>query len=514
MISSHQYHGQKQSLQQRISPQQIQYIKLLQLPTASLEQRIEEELENNPLLEETNIEEAGDEDYLAHHDDRDNEKTDPVDRSENAEWETLEPKEEWDTFTANSLSEGYIPPGYTSDRPGRDIPRPYRSTLLENLEEQVNLLDLDENQKLIADQIIGSIEDDGYMRRDLDAIIDSVAFHSGIVVQRDDAEQVLKTIQRLEPAGIAARDLKECLLVQLEVMGKNSDGINLAFRIVKDHWELFEKKHYEKLRKKISANKEDLKHAFHRIKLLDPKPGNLVEDTETGSGTENYIIPDFNVKYQPKTEKAEKGITGDDGDFIISLNEKNAPKLRISPRYVELWNSIITGKKAPEASDEQTREFIKNKIESARWFIDGIVQRQHTLLSVMRTIVSLQKDFFAYGGELRPMILKDVANRINMDISTVSRVSNGKFVQTPFGVYPLKYFFNEAIKTRDGREVSSRAVKKLLENIIGNEDKSKPLSDEALTAELEKKGYHIARRTVSKYREQLNIPVARLRVGF
>ncbi|MEX0772015.1 MAG: RNA polymerase factor sigma-54 [Balneolales bacterium] len=513
MITSRQHLSQKQHLQQRISPQQIQYIRLLQLPTAALEQRIEEELENNPLLEEANIEEAAPEDYLAEDNETENEDTDPVDRADSAEWETLVPKEEWETFTANSLSEGYHPPGYTSDEPWQEIPRPYRSTLLENLEEQVNLLDLNENQKFIADQILGSIDEDGYLRRDLRAIIDSVAFQSGTLVREEDAEEVLKTIQQLEPAGIAARDLKECLLVQLEVMNKNSNGRDIAYHIIKEHWGLFEKKHYDKLQKKLNVDEGELKKAFHCIKLLDPKPGNLDGETETGSGTENYIIPDFDVRYQPKTEKIEEGMTKEDGDFIITLNEKNAPQLRVSPKYVEMWESIITGKKTSETSDSETREFIKNKIEAARWFIDGIRQRQNTLLSVMRIIVSLQKDFFAYGGELKPMILKDVAKRIEMDISTVSRVSSGKFVQTPFGVYPLKYFFNEGIKTQDGQEVSSRAVKKLLQNLVENEDKSKPLSDEALTAKLENKGYKIARRTVSKYREQLNIPVARLRVG-
>ncbi|MEX2396475.1 MAG: RNA polymerase factor sigma-54 [Balneolales bacterium] len=513
MITSRQQQSQKQHLQQRISPQQIQYIRLLQLPTAALEQRIEEELENNPLLEEANVEEPNEEDYLAQENEAEDEDTEPVDRDENAEWETLVPKEEWGTFTANTLSEGMHPPGYTTDEPWQDIPRPYRSTLMESLEEQVNLLDLDENQKFIADQILGSIDEDGYLRRELRAIIDSVAFQSGTLVSEGDAEEVLKTIQRLEPAGIGARDLKECLLVQLEVMDKNTNGRNLAYNIIDDHWDLFEKKHYDKLQKKLNVNENDLKKAFHCIKLLDPKPGNLDGEVDTGTGTENYIIPDFDVRFQPKTEDVAEESTDEDGNFLITLNEKNAPQLKVSPKYVELWESIITGKKSPETSDPDTRDFIKNKIEAARWFIDSIRQRQSTLLSVMRSIVALQKDFFAYGGELKPMILKDVAERIDMDISTVSRVSNAKHVQTPFGVYPLKYFFNEGIKTQDGIEVSSRAVKKFIQNLVENENKSKPLSDEALTAELEKKGYKIARRTVSKYREQLNIPVARLRVS-
>ncbi|MEX0684428.1 MAG: RNA polymerase factor sigma-54 [Balneolales bacterium] len=512
MISSHQHLGQQQKLQQRISPQQIQYIKLLQLSTAALEKRIEEELENNPLLEEANVQEADEEEFIGEENEAENEDTAPVDRSDNAEWDTMVPKDEWETFTGNSLSEGYHPPGYTSDEPWQDIPRPYRNTLLEALEEQVNLLDLEEDKKLIADQIIGSIEEDGYLRRDLGSIIDSVAYNSGSIVKREEAEEVLRIIQRLDPPGIAARDLRECLLIQLEVKDEDLNGSrDLAFQIIQDYWELFEKKHFDKLQKKLNVSDESLKHAFHLIKLLDPKPGNLDESTETGSGTENYIIPDFNVIYRPKTDKANEESLDEDGEFIITLNDKNVPSLRISPRYVEIWNSIIKGKKTPEASDPETQNFIKDKIDSAKWFIDGIRQRQSTLMSVMRAIVSSQKDFFSFGGELKPMILKDVAEKIRMDISTVSRVASEKFVQTPFGVYPLKYFFNEAIKTQDGKEVSSRAVKKLLQNLVENEDQSKPLSDEALTVELENKGYKIARRTVSKYREQLHIPVARLR---
>ncbi|MEX0928023.1 MAG: RNA polymerase sigma-54 factor, partial [Balneolales bacterium] len=312
MISSRQHLDQKQSLQQRISPQQIQYIKLLQLTSANLEQRIEEELENNPLLEETTVEETNEEDYLAEDNEEEIEDTDPVDRDENAEWETLVPKEEWDTFTANTLSEGYHPPGYTTDEPWQEIPRPYRNTLLESLEEQVNLLDLDEDKKLIADQILGSVDEDGYLRRDLNAIVDSVAYQSGIVISMKDAEEILKTIQKLEPAGIGARDLRECLLSQLEVMDKSTHGRNLACRIVIDHWELFEKKHYDKLQKKLKVREEDLKEAFHCIKTLDPKPGNLDEDTQTGSGTENYVIPDFNVVFQPKTDKAREGLTDEE----------------------------------------------------------------------------------------------------------------------------------------------------------------------------------------------------------
>lgn len=482
---------QKQKLQQKLSPQQIQYIKLLQLNTLDLEQRIKEELEENPLLQEgPSEEEELEEEKL------DTEAEVEVENEEEDEFD-------WDELL-NSADDLY---GYKARVDGgandddREMPMPAMTTLAEDLRDQLGFLDLDDTEQLIADQIIGSIDEDGYLRRPLESIIDDILFNHNIELEEEDVEKVLKRIQDLDPAGIAARDLRECLLLQLRRMPEDIDGRDFAIEMLEDHYEAFTMKHFGKLKKALDISDEELKEAFDLIQQrLDPKPGQ-----GTFSAQENYITPDFTVRYV-------------DGDFVITLNGRNAPQLHISKQYRQMLEKLRAEKKSKENGkeqdevDEETRKFLKDKFDSAKWFINSINQRRHTMTKVMDAIIQVQEDFFKYGeGHLKPMILKDIAEIIDMDISTVSRVVNGKYVQTEWGVYELKYFFSEGLETQSGEEVSNKEVKALLQRIVDEEDKTKPLSDAKLAKRLEERGFKIARRTVTKYREQLGIPVARLR---
>lgn len=509
MIRSGQYLGQKQTQQQRLSPQQIQYIKLLQLPTLALEQRIKEELEMNPVLEEADSFEQEMEDQELRDD-----WPEDLEQSQNGEQEELDPVDkneeiDWDEFMHNTEYDGEnYSPGYSQEmQEWRDLPKPYNESLLEELEQQVGLLDLNEREQLIADQILGSLDSDGYFRRDIEAVVDNIAFNHGMLTSEEEVEKVRKQIQLLDPVGIASRDLRDCLLVQLEQQSENLPGRDVAIKMLRDEWDSFEKKHFSKLKKKLNVDDEELKEAYDCIRGLDPKPGVVSDATED---TQNYVEPDFEVYYQPALDEEGNEDPDEEGEFIINLNGRNVPSLRISPRYKEMWENLKK-KKKKNPSTRETQQFIKSKIESAQWFIESIIQRQNTLMNTMKTIVALQEDFFKYGDGLKPMILKDVADRIGMDISTISRVVNGKYVQTQFGVYELKYFFSEGLETESGEEVSSREVKNILQDLVDNENKRKPLSDQALAKKLKDKGFKVARRTVSKYREQLNIPVARLR---
>ncbi len=490
---------QKQSLQQKLSPQQIQYIKLLQLPTLALEQRIKAEMEANPLLEE------GDEEELD--ETTEEEREEPTDEAETTEEQTEAPEEQnsedeydWDEFLNNSDDlYGYkAQVDHSDEEDRRDLPMPARVSMSEHLMNQLIFLDLDETETLIAEQIIGSIDEDGYLRRPLVSIIDDIAFNHGILLSEEDVEAVLRRIQRLDPVGIAARDLRECLLIQLEAMPEETPGRDVAMRMLKDAYKAFTMKHFDAIKKKLNVTDEELKQAYELIQHLNPKPG---EGEFTAA--QNYITPDFTVRYD------------EDEGFIITLNSANAPQLRISKQYQQMLRKISAEKKrgqTPEGIDAETRSFLKNKLESARWFINSINQRRQTMLKVMQAIVEIQEEFFKFGeGYLKPMILKDIAEKIHMDISTVSRVVNGKYVQTDFGVYELKYFFSEGLSTESGEEISNKEVKAIIESIIANEDKQKPLSDQKIAKMLEERGFKIARRTVTKYREQLGIPVARLR---
>ncbi len=472
--------GLTQSLQQKLSPQQIQFIKLLQIPTAELETRVEEELEDNPALEE-GMEEA-----------------DEV-SEEYSEEETQESNDDLDVedYLRDDDFSGYKMQGDGDNEEDKEMPIAMHTTLNEQLLDQLGFLKLDDRQTAIGRQLIGSIESDGYIRRDLEAIINDLAFSQNIETDIDEVEEILRKIQHFDPPGIGARNLQECLLLQLERReDERNVDVFVAKKILEECFEEFTKKHYDKIMKRLDIEDEDfVKDAIELIRKLNPKPGG----SSAGLVRTQYLIPDFIL-------------TNNNGELEIALNSRNAPELRVSRSYSEMFQAYDKSDKKDKKLKE-TVSFVKQKLDAAKWFIDAIKQRQTTLLNTMRAIVDFQYDYFLEGDEskLRPMILKDIANIINMDISTVSRVANSKSVQTDFGIFPLKYFFSEGIATDSGEDVSSREVKNELKKIIDDEDKSRPLSDDKLEKLLKAKGYNIARRTVAKYREQLNIPVARLR---
>ncbi len=467
-----------QSLQQKLSPQQIQFIKLLQVPTAELETRIEEELEVNPALEEGKNDE--DSDYEADDD-----------------FETVESDEpNLEEYLHDDYS-GYKMQGDgVSSEEEKELPISVGSTLHEHLIVQLGFLKLDERQTVLGKQLIGSIDSEGYIRRELSAIVNDLAFSQGMETDEEELEDLLFKIQNFDPPGIAARNLQECLLLQLERKDPGETINQLAYDVIDYCFNEFSKKHYDKIAKKLHIEDETLlKEAINLITKLNPKPG--------GSGDEivktQYLIPDFIL-------------VNNSGKLELSLNSRNAPELRVSKSYSEMLNAYDKSDKKDKKLKE-TVSFIKQKLDSAKWFIDAIKQRQQTLLNTMQSIINFQYEYFQDGDEskLRPMILKDIADQIKMDISTVSRVANSKSIQTEFGIFPLKYFFSEGIATESGEDVSSREVKNKLKEIISGEDKKKPFSDDKLEKLLKQEGYNIARRTVAKYREQLQIPVARLR---
>lgn len=482
----------QQKLLQKLSPQQIQLMKLLQVPTANLEERIKEELEENPALEQT------DDDQEAAHDEV--EDFDPL-QEENYDDDGGDISEELD-FSDYVGDDDDVADYKTRDEnyPDSDENRvvPYRveKSFHESLLEQLGMLTLDEKQKKIAEQITGSIDDDGYLRRESIAIVDDLAFRQNVTAKVEEVEAVIKLIQQFDPPGVAARNLQECLLIQLDRFRKTGKDVDLAIQIIDNYFEEFTKKHYDKIQKGLNISDEQLKEVINQIIRLNPKPGGNHGNINKA---ESYVVPDFFVYNHG-------------GELELTLNSKNAPDLRISEGYRDMLRDYEKGSKKDKRQKEAVM-FIKQKIDSAKWFIDAIKQRQQTLTSVMETIMEYQKEFFFTGDEttLKPMILKDIAERTLLDISTVSRVANSKFVQTEFGTYRLKFFFSESLSTDSGEEVSTREVKKILSDLIEEENKKKPLSDEKLTELLQEKGYNIARRTVAKYREQLNIPVARLR---
>lgn len=483
--------SQQIKLYQKLSPQQIRLMKLLQVPTSNLEERIKDELESNPALD-INV------DYNANNDQE----------KEDYRYEQDSENNQEDSYSSSDDSidlSSYLQSEYESDNgyyynnddeeQDRSVPIKIENTFHDHLTSQLNLLTLSETAYAIAEQIIGSIDDDGYLRREIASITDDLAFKQNIYTSDEEVIKVLKTVQNFDPPGIGARDLQECLLLQLKKSEPTASG-NLAIKIIKDHFEEFSKRHYDKLKLKLKVDDDAIKEAVSIIIKLTPKPGAAFNTTSQQSF---YIIPDFFVR-------------NNNGNLELTLNSKNAPELNISENYREMLESYQKNKKKSKREKEAVL-FIKQKIDAAKWFIDAIKQRQHTLLITMDAILQFQKDFFKSGDEttLRPMILKDVASVTQMDISTVSRVANSKYVQTEYGTYPLKFFFSESTTTESGEEISTREVKMALSEIVEHESKSKPHSDEALTQLLIEKGYQVARRTVAKYREQLNIPVARLR---
>lgn len=485
----------KQSLQQKmlqkLSPQQIQLMKLLQVPTIMLEQRIKEELEINPALEEGPEEEEdtnnGDlEDFSNNNDEFENERNEENSRDD-FDFDLYFDDDEVPAYKLNANNT-------SPDEEKKDIPFSIGTTLHDNLYAQIGLKNFNEKELAIAETIVGNIDDDGYLRRDIPALVDDLAFTQNVNCTEQDILNVLKEIQEFEPAGIGARNLQECLLIQLKRKFPKTYDIKIATEIIEHHFEEFTKKHYDKIAKKLEIEEDALKGAFSEILKLNPKPGIAGSESKIG-GLE--IVPDFII-------------TNNDGNLELSLNTKNAPELKISKAYKEMLESYS---KSKDKSSKEAANFVKQKIESAKWFIDAIKQRQLTLMLTMKAIFDYQKEYFLEGDEtkIKPMILKDIADITGLDISTVSRVVNSKYVQTEFCTIPLKFFFSESLSTDSGEEVSTREVKKILQECIAAEDKRKPLTDDALMKILNEKGYNIARRTVAKYREQLNIPVARLR---
>ncbi len=481
--------GLSQSLQQKLSPQQIQFIKLLQVPTAELENRIEEELEINPALEEGEDQEAPAESTNEEDEFPESPET-PATKEEDIDIKDYLRDDDYSGYKMQGDGDG--------EEDDRDMPIPMSSSLHEQLMSQLDFMGLPEKEYAIGKQLVGSIETDGYIRRELEAIVNDLAFSMGIETTAEEVEAVLKKIQTFDPPGIAARTLQECLLLQLDRMDNGHDiDVAVAKKIIEDCFEEFTKKHYAKIQKKLDTEDEDfVRDAIDLIVKLNPKPGG---GSAPSMVKNQYLIPDFIL-------------TNNNGKLELALNSRNAPELRISRSYTEMFKAYDkSDKKDKKLKDAVT--FVKQKLDAAKWFIDAIKQRQQTLLRTMKAIIDFQYDFFLEGDEtkLKPMILKDIAQMINMDISTVSRVASSKAVQTDFGIFPLKYFFSEGISTDSGEEVSSREVKQIIKDIIEAEDKDKPLSDDKLEKILNDKGYNIARRTVAKYREQLNIPVARLR---
>jgi len=487
--------GLHQKLLQKLSPQQIQLMKLLQVPTAILEERIKEEMEENPALE---LSEDTHEDEFA------NDIADEFDESAD-DFESEGSEEEYDNIDISEyVSEGdddiaeykLRDDNYPEADEGKVSPHKTETSFHEHLLEQLGLMRMEDRELRIAEQVVGSIDDDGYLRRETAAIVDDLAFRQNVDCTEEEVEKMILLIQKFDPPGVAARNLQECLLIQLKRLKLAGKKVDKAIEAIEEYFDEFTKKHYEKIQRGLGIDDDGLKEVINQIIKLNPKPGGNHSDTNKG---ETYVVPDF-------------FIYNNAGKLELTLNSRNAPDLRISEGYRDMLKEYDRGSKKDKRQKEAVL-FIKQKIDAAKWFIDAIKQRQHTLSSVMQTILDYQHEFFLTGDEtsLRPMILKDIAERTHLDISTVSRVANSKFVQTEFGTYRLKFFFSESLSTDSGEEVSTREVKKILSNLIEAESKRKPLSDERLTELLQEKGYNIARRTVAKYREQLNIPVARLR---
>ncbi len=468
--------NQKQvlSLQQKLSPQQIQMIKLLELPAVQLEQRIKQEIEDNIVLEE---------------------------EERSAEDEEQPPQQiSFDEYLREDDTPSYKSRinNFSKDDKQRPVYLTEGRSLQEYLVEQLGYRNLPERDLRLAVYLIGSIDEDGYLRRDLESVADDIAFTMGLETTAEELERLLGIIHELEPAGIGARDLRECLLLQMAQMPVNTRPRRLARKILTSYFDEFVKKHYEKLMARLQISEDDFRDAIAEIRHLSPKPGNLY--AEGGTDTTPYIIPDFILDYQ-------------DGRFNLSLNSYNVPEVRVNRRYMEMIREMVGSDGRVREKDKEAIQFVKNKIDSAKWFISAIKQRHDTLMRTMQTILDYQQEYFKDGdkSKLRPMILKDIADRTELDVSTISRVVNSKYVQTQFGIILLKSLFSEAMQTDSGEEVSSYEIKNILQQCIDEEDKRRPLTDETLMDILNSKGYRIARRTVAKYREMLGIPVARLR---
>ncbi len=461
--------GLQQKQQQKLSPLQIQTIKLLELPTLELEQRIKKELEENPVLDEIS--------------------------------ESQDPDEAPKSVSLSEYSADDPTPSYKLyvNNQGKDAKPQYntfsvRESFHQSLEMQLGYRAIDERTRTIALFVIGSLDDDGYLRRDLEALSDDISFRLNVETTPEELEQILKMIQEFEPVGIGARDLQECLLLQLESRDINNPAVVDAITILKDYFNEFTKKHYTKIISKMGITQEDLKDAVDEIIRLNPRPGGQIDDSYVEQAQQ--VVPDFVLEER-------------DGELIMSMPKFNVPELKVNKRYADLLMQSSNRDRA----GKEAATFVKQKLDSAKWFVEAIKQRQNTLQNTMNAIIDFQREYFMEGDEtkLNPMVLKNIAEKTGLDISTISRVVNCKYIQTHFGIFPLKYFFSEGLMTEAGEEVSTREIKKSLADSVAGEDKTKPLTDEELVSVLQKQGYKVARRTVAKYREQLNIPIARLR---
>jgi len=489
----------KQSLQQKLlqklSPQQIQLMKLLQLPSLALEQRIKQEIQENPALEE------GKEEDDINFDEAEDTIDDDVDI---AEIERPEDNISLDDFKDYFEEEDV--PNYklqvnniSPDEERKEVPTAYGVSFQEYMLEQLGMRVNNERQYAIGLQLIGSLDDSGYLQRDIESIVDDLAFTQNITADSNEVYEMIKIIQEFDPPGVGARNLKECLTIQIlkKLETVKSEALKNARIIIEDSFTDFTKKHFEKIQKKHNFSEKAIKEAYEEILKLNPKPGNSHAGQEKSL---HYITPDFTIR-------------NEDAGLTLTLNGRNAPELHINRNYSQMYEGFVKNKKNASESEKNAILFIKQKIDSAKWFIDAIEQRQNTLLVTMEAIMNYQREFFETGDrtKMKPMILKDIADKVGLDISTISRVNNSKYVETPYGIFLLKEFFSESLSTDSGEEVSTIEVKKILKDCVAAENKSKPYTDEQLVEILNEKGYNIARRTVAKYREQLEIPVARMR---
>ena len=475
--------GLEQKLQQKLSPLQIQTIKLIEMPVQALEQHVREVLSDNPVLDDT-----------------------PAPGGDDAPRDVSISEVEQQENSGGSLEENYGAqdddiPSYNLyvNNWGKDERPEYntfsvKQSFTQSLLEQLGYRNLTDEERSIASFIIGSLDDDGYLRRDIESLVDDLAFRSGIETTADEVERMLRIIQQFEPSGVGARDLRECLMLQLEDK-KQTPSVQNALRVLRNQFDAFKNRHFQKIMTRQHLSEDEMKAVMDEIRKLNPSPGGEIDDSYADQAQQ--VVPDFRLDYE-------------NGELILTMPRFNIPELRVNRKYAEI---LETGKYTQDRSQKEAAVFVKQKLDSAKWFVEALRQRQNTLESTMRAIIEYQHDYFVDGDEssLRPMVLKDIAERTGFDISTISRVVNSKWIETHFGIFPLKYFFSEGLENSDGEEVSTREIKKVLREMVDAEDKHNPLTDDELVDVLSKKGYKVARRTIAKYRTQLDIPKARLR---
>lgn len=488
----------QQSLQQKLSPTQILVVRLLELPSCDLQQRINEELQENPALEEgmdlerEKMDASADE--LIGRDDyeQEDEYKNPL-QNEDFNYDDYIQDDETPDYKL------YQPGSYQDDEDNtRDIPFSVGTSFGEYLKSQVYLTKMDKPQRHIAKFVVGNIDEDGYLRRTPEELVDDLAFREGLTVSEDEMRSIIEEIQGFDPPGVGAKDLQECLLIQLRQKSP-TPNIQRAMRLLEDHYKDFSLRHLSRIQEKMRLNDEDFRAVIAEITRLNPKPGSAWAGT-VYDRHQTTVIPDFYIENR-------------DGEFVVTLNTGDIPELRVNKEYNELMKSFKESDGKKSAKEKEAVRFVKAKIDSARWFIDAIKQRNETLLRTMKAIIEAQKDFFIEGDVtyLKPLVLQDIANKTGYDVSTISRVSNSKYAQTEYGIFPLKFFFSESMANTEGEEVTTREIKQNLQEVIDGEDKRHPLTDQQIVAVMKVRGYNIARRTIAKYREQLGYPVARLR---